>query len=57
MKRKFLIFLAAILLAIVTFFSGAVLGRLYTIHTSTLLECSDHHAAINFNGNEVYYAD
>lgn len=57
MKRKFIIFLAAILLAVVTFFSGAVLGRLYAIHTSTLLECSDHHAAINFNGNEVYYAN
>lgn len=56
MKKAFIIF-AAIMLALTTFLCGIVLGRLYTIRTSTLLECSNHHAAINFNGNEVYYAN
>lgn len=56
MKKVFFV-LAIALCAINLLGVGFALGRLYTINTSTLLECSNHHAAINFNGNEVYYAN
>ena len=48
--------IALIFLALVMFVLGTYKGKEEAIKNSSLIECSDYHAAIRFGDEEIYYA-